>query len=154
SRNERVPTGWIEQCAEHADQRRLACPIGTQEPVDLAVGHGEIYAVEGVDVAKGATQITGLNGQVRHCRSLKREPELGRRLCRGGDPRTAATRTVDLDLERVGPQGAGPTVGVGHGDRAVFVDRADPSELPSTPPTAAESHAVAGRQADRFEVGN
>jgi hypothetical protein len=64
-----------ERSAQHADRRRLACAVGTQEAEHFAVAHGEIDSVDGNEITKAprqAARVDGILGSVSHRRYPRR----------------------------------------------------------------------------------
>ena len=68
-----------QQRAEHPDRRRLAGPVGAEEPEDLPARNGEVDPAHGLDlVAEAADE----------------PPSLDRGLCRGGAQWCSMTRST------------------------------------------------------------
>jgi hypothetical protein len=98
--------GGLQQGGEHADDGRLAGPVGAEEPVDLGLVDVEADAADGLDVAEAAHEIKGLDrgghapectggprqrhrcpgspsgGATGHCQRSSRAPRTRRRLGR------------------------------------------------------------------------
>jgi hypothetical protein len=51
----------LKQRGEHADRRRLAGAVGSQDAIDGTRGHGEVDAVDCLRVAEVLDEATGLD---------------------------------------------------------------------------------------------